>query len=308
MAQAKRGRRPRLGVAAAPSLRRLLESRVADLSNTSGRRTDIRSPPPSSWSILPARVLAHVDMLGTARSTTIAATRSAPARAATACACSSRSPRARPRAAARRARGRANKPGPEHAVVQEQAGERRRLGPWHALARGASVRNAEPRRGWCDQRKLRVRDEWAVKRHASVTRSVPGGESGTRTLSAGDDRVRGVRPEVATSWYRCREQYHVDRGWTAHRPRPPTTAVGRAHARARGRVRPPRRPAAPIAPEVESLGASSRSRWRSQDHDSRATRTAAQRRGEQYGAGLAGRSGRPGRTGWGTALEAPGRC
>src|ERR671918_1861852 len=27
---------------------------------------------------------------------------------------------------------------------------------------------------------------------------------------AGDDRVRGVRPEVATSWYRCREQYHVD--------------------------------------------------------------------------------------------------
>jgi sigma-54 dependent transcriptional regulator, acetoin dehydrogenase operon transcriptional activator AcoR len=26
----------------------------------------------------------------------------------------------------------------------------------------------------------------------------------------GDDRVRGVRPEVATSWYRCREQYHVD--------------------------------------------------------------------------------------------------
>src|SRR5918995_6203229 len=29
---------------------------------------------------------------------------------------------------------------------------------------------------------------------------------------AGDDRVRGVRPEVATSWYRCREQYHVDPG------------------------------------------------------------------------------------------------
>jgi hypothetical protein len=27
---------------------------------------------------------------------------------------------------------------------------------------------------------------------------------------AGDDRVRGVRAEVATSWYRCREQYHVD--------------------------------------------------------------------------------------------------
>src|SRR3954452_5794855 len=27
---------------------------------------------------------------------------------------------------------------------------------------------------------------------------------------AGDDRVRGVRPEVVTSWYRCREQYQVD--------------------------------------------------------------------------------------------------
>jgi sigma-54 dependent transcriptional regulator, acetoin dehydrogenase operon transcriptional activator AcoR len=29
---------------------------------------------------------------------------------------------------------------------------------------------------------------------------------------AGDDRVRGVRPEIATSWYRCRDQYHVDPG------------------------------------------------------------------------------------------------
>jgi hypothetical protein len=29
---------------------------------------------------------------------------------------------------------------------------------------------------------------------------------------AGDDRVRGVRPEIATSWYRCREQYRVDPG------------------------------------------------------------------------------------------------
>jgi sigma-54 dependent transcriptional regulator, acetoin dehydrogenase operon transcriptional activator AcoR len=29
---------------------------------------------------------------------------------------------------------------------------------------------------------------------------------------AGDDRVRGVRAEVATSWYRCRDQYHVDPG------------------------------------------------------------------------------------------------
>ena len=31
-------------------------------------------------------------------------------------------------------------------------------------------------------------------------------------FQAGDDRVRGVRPEVATSWYRCREQYRVDPG------------------------------------------------------------------------------------------------
>src|ERR1044071_4892026 len=29
-------------------------------------------------------------------------------------------------------------------------------------------------------------------------------------LLACDDRVRGVGPEVSTSWYRCREQYHVD--------------------------------------------------------------------------------------------------
>jgi sigma-54 dependent transcriptional regulator, acetoin dehydrogenase operon transcriptional activator AcoR len=35
---------------------------------------------------------------------------------------------------------------------------------------------------------------------------------------AGDDRVRGVRPEVATSWYRCREQYHVDPGLTQAPP------------------------------------------------------------------------------------------
>jgi hypothetical protein len=35
---------------------------------------------------------------------------------------------------------------------------------------------------------------------------------------AGDDRVRGVRPEVATSWYRCREHYHVDPGLTKAPP------------------------------------------------------------------------------------------
>src|SRR5262245_30219990 len=35
---------------------------------------------------------------------------------------------------------------------------------------------------------------------------------------AGDDRVRGVRPEIATSWYRCREQYHVDPGLSTAPP------------------------------------------------------------------------------------------
>jgi sigma-54 dependent transcriptional regulator, acetoin dehydrogenase operon transcriptional activator AcoR len=37
---------------------------------------------------------------------------------------------------------------------------------------------------------------------------------------AGDDRVRGVRPEVATSWYRCREQYHVDPSLSKAPPAP----------------------------------------------------------------------------------------
>ena len=40
---------------------------------------------------------------------------------------------------------------------------------------------------------------------------------------AGDDRVRGVRPEIATSWYRCREQYHVDPSLTVA---PPASAQG----------------------------------------------------------------------------------
>src|SRR5215208_3357168 len=35
---------------------------------------------------------------------------------------------------------------------------------------------------------------------------------------AGDDRVHGVRPEVVTSWYRCREQYHVDPSLTEAPP------------------------------------------------------------------------------------------
>src|ERR687888_2775331 len=46
----------------------------------------------------------------------------------------------------------------------------------------------------------RVRD---AERYQAVT-------AARERFLAGDDRVRGVRPEVATSWYRCREQYHVD--------------------------------------------------------------------------------------------------
>ena len=72
---------------------------------------------------------------------------------------------------------------------------------------------------------------------------------------AGDDRVRGVRPEVATSWYRCREQYHVDPALTKA---PPASALEEASAEHTleheivfaqlGGA------AASIASEVESLG------------------------------------------------------
>src|SRR5215211_194149 len=72
---------------------------------------------------------------------------------------------------------------------------------------------------------------------------------------AGDDRVRGVRPEVATSWYRCREQYHVDpdldRAPPASANEEPSTEHTLEHevvfANLGGA-------AASIAPEVESLG------------------------------------------------------
>src|SRR3954447_21390610 len=44
-----------------------------------------------------------------------------------------------------------------------------------------------------------------VERYKAVT-------AARERFLAGDDRVRGVRPEIATSWYRCREQYRVDPG------------------------------------------------------------------------------------------------
>src|ERR1700754_879346 len=72
---------------------------------------------------------------------------------------------------------------------------------------------------------------------------------------AGDDRVRGVRPEVATSWYRCREQYHVDpRLSTA----PPASAFDESsgdHALEHEIVFAQLgSAAASIAPEVENVG------------------------------------------------------
>jgi hypothetical protein len=51
-------------------------------------------------------------------------------------------------------------------------------------------------------RRHRITD---VERYRAVT-------AARERFLAGDDRVRGVRPEVATSWYRCREQYRVDPG------------------------------------------------------------------------------------------------
>jgi hypothetical protein len=72
---------------------------------------------------------------------------------------------------------------------------------------------------------------------------------------AGDDRIRGVRPEVATSWYRCREQYHVDPGLSAAPPASELDEPSAEHtleheivfAQLGGA-------AASIASEVESLG------------------------------------------------------
>src|SRR3954468_17238947 len=58
-----------------------------------------------------------------------------------------------------------------------------------------------------------------VERHRAVT-------AAREQFLAGDDRVRGVRPEVATSWYRCREQYRVDPSLTQA---PPASAQD-AHA------------------------------------------------------------------------------
>src|SRR6185436_14331198 len=74
---------------------------------------------------------------------------------------------------------------------------------------------------------------------------------------AGDDRVRGVRPEIATSWYRCREQYHVDPSLVRA---PPASASAHDEASAEHTLEHEvvfatlGGAAASIAPEVENLG------------------------------------------------------
>ena len=87
-----------------------------------------------------------------------------------------------------------------------------------------------------------------AERHQAVT-------TARERFLAGDDRVRGVRPEVATSWYRCREQYHVDPSLCEAPPASAEDWSGSEHtleheivfAQLGGA-------AASIASEVESLG------------------------------------------------------
>ncbi len=96
----------------------------------------------------------------------------------------------------------------------------------------------------------------AVRRHrlsdAERDRAV---KAARERFLAGDDRVRGVRPEVATSWYRCREQYHVDPRLDRAPPAPdhdePSAEHTLEHAVVFAHLG---GAAASIAPEVESLG------------------------------------------------------
>jgi hypothetical protein len=72
---------------------------------------------------------------------------------------------------------------------------------------------------------------------------------------AGDDRVRGVRPEVATSWYRCREQYHVDPSLSEAPPASAQDEPASEHALEHEMVFAQLgAAAAAISSEVESLG------------------------------------------------------
>src|SRR3954471_12198301 len=94
-------------------------------------------------------------------------------------------------------------------------------------------------------RRHRIND---VERYRAVT-------AARERFVAGGDRVRGVRPEVATSWYRCREQYRVDPRLTEAPPASAQEETPSEHtleheivfAQLGGA-------AASIASEVESLG------------------------------------------------------
>jgi hypothetical protein len=59
---------------------------------------------------------------------------------------------------------------------------------------------------------VRLVSQTAVRHRRSDAERYQAVTAARERFLAGDDRVRGVRPEVATSWYRCREQYHVDPG------------------------------------------------------------------------------------------------
>src|SRR5918992_1090970 len=126
---------------------------------------------------------------------------------------------------------------------------------------------------------------------------------------AGDDRVRGVRPEVATSWYRCREQYHVDPGLTKAPPASAQDEDSAEHtleheivfAQLGGA-------AASIASEVENLGgvvtvtdAAGRILTVQGDHD-----TLRRARESNMAPWSCWSEWATGTNGMGTALEAPG--
>src|SRR6201989_2717854 len=94
-------------------------------------------------------------------------------------------------------------------------------------------------------KRLRVSDE---ERYRTVTVA-------RERFLAGDDRVRGVRPEIATSWYRCREQYHVDPGLVRAPPAAATDDQSSDHTLEHEVVFATLgAAAASVAPEAESLG------------------------------------------------------
>src|SRR3954453_15903127 len=141
-----------------------------------------------------------------------------------------------------------------------------------------------------------------VERYRAVT-------AARERFLAGDDRVRGVRPEVATSWYRCREQYRVDPRLTqappasAHEENPfeHTLEHEIVFAQLGGA-------AASIASEVENVGGvvavtDSAGRLLTVQGDQQ---TLARARESNMAPWSCWSEGATGTNGMGTALEAPG--